>query len=175
MKVLFASINYWDTLFFVRIFSHADHRLFAPLNRAITHSGSGALYPLVPLIMLPGDAFQAYRFFLAALAAFAIELPAFRLLKVGIRRDRPCDRLGKVEKRVAPGDRFSFPSGHTAAAFVMATLLSSFFPGLAVPIHLWALGVGFSRVYLGVHYPTDVLAGMLLGILSGTMGFRLVG
>lgn len=175
MKVLFASINYWDTLFFVRIFSYADNRFFAPLNRAITHTGSGVLYPLVPLIMLLGDASQAYRFFLAALTAFAIELPAFRLLKIWIRRDRPCDRLGKVKKRVAHGDRFSFPSGHTAAAFVMATLISSFFPGLAVPIHIWALGVGFSRVYLGVHYPTDVLAGMLLGILSGTVGFRLVG
>ncbi len=175
MKVLLASINYWDTLFLVRIFSYADNRFFAPFNRAVTHSASGVFYPIVPLLLIGADPSMAMHFFLAGLVAFAIELPAFKVLKTAIRRDRPCDHLNKVVSRVTPGDQFSFPSGHTAAAFVMATLISLYLPGATIPIHMWALLVGFSRVYLGVHYPSDVLAGMVLGVVSAYAGVVVVG
>jgi undecaprenyl-diphosphatase len=56
------------------------------------------------------------------------------------------------------------PSGHTAAAFLMASILSSFYPSVTVFVYLWALSIGFSRVLLGVHYPGDILAGAALGL-----------
>jgi membrane-associated phospholipid phosphatase len=61
----------------------------------------------------------------------------------------------------------SFPSGHTAIAFACATMLSYYRPKLAPAFFLLAVAIGFSRVYVGVHYPLDVLGGAVLGLLCG--------
>ncbi len=89
-------------------------------------------------------------------------------LKALIDRDRPFDSLDGIEKLSSGGDS-SFPSGHTLEAFAMATALSFFFPRRRVilPVFAWALLVAYSRVALGVHYPSDVAAGIAAGILLG--------
>ena len=58
----------------------------------------------------------------------------------------------------------SFPSGHAATSFACATVLALAFPRLAVPLYVLAAAIGFSRIYVGVHYPLDVLGGAVLGI-----------
>lgn len=69
----------------------------------------------------------------------------------------------------------SFPSGHTSAAFSVATALSITYPKWYViaPSFLWAGGVGFARMYEGVHYPTDVLCGAVLGAGSAWLNYKL--
>jgi undecaprenyl-diphosphatase len=74
-----------------------------------------------------------------------------------------------------PSDRFSLPSGHTAAAWVIAILVALHYPILAIPVFIWATLVGISRVYLGVHYPTDILAGFILGTLSAVSSILIKG
>ena len=63
-----------------------------------------------------------------------------------------------------PSDEFSMPSEHTAAAFVMASLTAYFYPDLSLFAYSWASLIGLSRVILGVHYPTDIAAGAILGL-----------
>lgn len=90
-------------------------------------------------------------------------------LKQVVRRDRPYASLQNVHLVGGhPWDPYSFPSAHSATAFALATTLSLRYPKayVAIPVHLWALFVGYGRIYLGVHYPSDVLVGGAIG--SGT-------
>jgi membrane-associated phospholipid phosphatase len=88
-------------------------------------------------------------------------------LKYAVNRTRPFVTYPIIEKGMSAGSP-SFPSGHTSDAFSTATSVSLAFPKWYViaPSFLWACSVGYSRMDLGVHYPTDVLCGAIIG--SGT-------
>jgi undecaprenyl-diphosphatase len=84
--------------------------------------------------------------------------------KLVVHRHRP------FEHQIGPSQRtHSFPSGHTTTAFAGATMLAWFAPRLAVPLYALAVLIGFSRLYLGVHYPTDVIAGAVLGTATALL------
>lgn len=90
-------------------------------------------------------------------------------LKVSINRTRPADRYPDEIFVSSPVHGKSFPSGHAALAFSTATTLALDYPKWYViaPAYLWAGSVGYSRLYLGKHYPSDVLGGAVIGIGSG--------
>lgn len=94
------------------------------------------------------------------------------ILKHLIRRIRPCDINSSVQLLITRPNDFSFPSGHTAAAFAAVTALDAagerklWKPALAL-----AVLIAFSRLYLYVHYPTDILGGILVGVVAGYIGF----
>ncbi len=106
--------------------------------------------------------------------ANAINMGATSALKHTINRERPfltyTDIINKVDE-----DSPSFPSGHTSSAFATATSLSLNFPQwyVVVPSYLWAGTVGYSRMHLGVHYPGDVLGGIITGAGSAFLTFKL--
>ena len=85
-------------------------------------------------------------------------------LKFAIDKDRPFVTYPEIQKLTSAGSP-SFPSGHTSEAFATATSFSLAFPKWYViaPSFIWASAAGYSRMHLGVHYPSDVLVGALIG------------
>ncbi|MCR6651517.1 MAG: phosphatase PAP2 family protein [Cellvibrionaceae bacterium] len=81
------------------------------------------------------------------------------------RRNRPPAAIPGYRSVIEPADQFSFPSGHTSAAFLVATTLAFALPWTAWFMYPWAIGVGMSRVVLGVHFPTDTIAGAAMGFI----------
>ena len=89
-----------------------------------------------------------------------------QLVKRTVGRPRPSRRVDRAALVVEP-DRFSFPSGHSAAAMSVAFVYAVAYPPLAIVLVPIAVLVGLSRVFLGVHYPGDVLIGQLIAVLTG--------
>jgi len=102
--------------------------------------------------------------------SYIIQVLLQTFIKHIFNRQRPYVTYEEISSAIHPPDRFSFPSGHTAGAFVVAFVLYFYHPALSIPFFIVASLIGFSRIYLGVHYPSDILAGVVLGFISSTIG-----
>lgn len=99
----------------------------------------------------------------------AVNLAIYAVLKYGIGRPRPFDSCPDIRACARALDRFSFPSGHTLHAVAFAVLLSHHYPGLAPPLWAFAVLVAASRMVLGLHYPSDVLVGAMIGAVTANV------
>lgn len=137
--------------------------IFMRFIRMISRSGDGYTQAIIPLSLFLLDTQIAWEFTHLVLIAFIIERPLYLILKNGLKRKRPPEIIPDFTSIIRASDQFSFPSGHTMAAFLLAGLCVFQFGSMAWPIYIWASLVGFSRVVLGVHFPSDILAGAFIG------------
>jgi membrane-associated phospholipid phosphatase len=107
-------------------------------------------------------------------AATAVNFGITAALKYSINRDRPYVTYPDITKK-SKGGSPSFPSGHTSSAFATATSVSLAYPKwyIIAPSFTWASAVGYSRMHLGVHYPSDVLAGAIVGAGSAWLTYEI--
>lgn len=98
-----------------------------------------------------------------AMISVTISTGVGKILKVSVTRLRPFINIPNLNIKKIGIDMYSFPSGHTTAAFSLAVMIALYFPILGLITLPLAFCVGISRMYLGVHYPTDVIVGIFIG------------
>ncbi len=150
----------------------AARRLHGPwrtrVARALTRAGDTSSWTAAVLVLLvAGGPLAGVGARLAAATLLGTLLS--QALKRSLLRPRPTSAIVGFEALAENPDRFSFPSGHTTAAFAAAVALAGAPFGLGPAALVLAVGIGLSRVYLGAHYPLDVAAGVLLGTVSGAL------
>jgi len=166
----------------------ADLDLF--LFRAINRDLSNAFFDLLmPVITNPGPFLVPFAgagigllvwggrkgrlAVVTALVLLLVSNSANELVKFWIQRPRPCQVLEAVRLLVGCTRSLSFPSSHAANITAQAALFAYLYRPLAFPLFLVAAAVGYSRVYVGVHYPADVVGGVLVGLISAAVFIRL--
>lgn len=128
-----------------------------------TRGGDGWLWGLLGLVLLLSGGADRFYAVGEAGAASALGILVFRYLKRVTGRRRPCALQPHCWSTLLPPDQFSFPSGHTITAFAVVTPIYAHYPG-ALPVLLFcALSVAVSRVLLGMHFLSDVVAGAAIG------------
>jgi undecaprenyl-diphosphatase len=162
----------------------SDYRLMRRMNRwyspgwfrvlmlAATRLGDGwAWYALALLILGWGG---SSRFVVVGAAGLSVisGIVLFSLIKKISRRKRPCEFEPHCWAIILPPDEFSFPSGHSITAFAIMLSVGRFHPHLMPALLLLAVCIATSRVVLGMHFLSDVLAGSLIGTILGYAAFR---
>lgn len=152
----------WDYTFSSFCLNHKFNRQVANVARWVSRSGDGYLYAVLAVVLLSFEIGPATEFSLHGLKAYLLELTVYFVVKNSFRRNRP----QQLPVFIKPSDTFSFPSGHTAAAFVMASCIFLYYPSWAPYAFVWAGLIGMSRVLLGVHFISDIFAGAFLGMAA---------
>ena len=137
------------------------------LGRAISRTADGWLYLVFFVLYGLFQPESGWALARTAILAFGAERAIYWVMKNTCRRNRPQDALDEFTSFIIPSDTFSFPSGHTSAAFLFTVLVTSQLPVLLPCLLGWSVAVALSRIFLGVHFPTDTLVGATLGTLVG--------
>ena len=167
--------------------SAADHRLMRRINQwlpprwfrwymlASTRAGDFWIYiPAVFLLDRYGGP-TGWPTLRSCLASGIIGGAVCRIMKRAINRRRPSEIAAHCWATLLPPDKFAFPSLHTTIAFAVAVPVSLAYPHLAIPVLFLAFSIAASRIFLGMHYLSDVLVGLLLGAVLGAISFSFLG
>jgi undecaprenyl-diphosphatase len=153
----------------IHFLSRRRVRVLTAFMKLMTRIGDGQVWALVILILFFVNIYAGF----ALLFGSVIQVILQQIIKNLFSRQRPYVSHEEISIVINPPDRFSFPSGHTAGAFVLVFFFWYFYPFLFVPMLVIATLIAFSRMYLGLHYPTDVMAGVVLGYISARLGIVL--
>jgi undecaprenyl-diphosphatase len=162
-----------------------DHRLMTRVNNwraprwvrvwclCATRGGDGWLWYVMSLVILLFGGAERFVAVFSALFAAGLGVLLFIFLKRHTKRKRPCHIAPHCWATLLPPDQFSFPSGHTITAFAFTVPFSLYYPSLMFGLLVCALSIAASRILLGMHFLSDVLAGAALGGLIGYAAYMM--
>lgn len=159
-------LKQFDDLFIELINNKIKNKFLDTFMYRITDLGGAIATSLYSLIIL---VFGNYKFKLIgveSLMVLGISQTIVQLTKLLYGRERPYNSMENLNTFNIQLRDYSFPSGHTTASFSIATTLALNIPILSFLVFTLAFLIGISRIYLAVHYPTDVVVGILLGVSS---------
>jgi len=159
-------IQAWDDRMLMRI-AKRHTPLMNRIMIMITSSGNnGLIWFALAVPMLLMNRWRLMGF--TVLAAMGIAtLTGEITIKHIVKRVRPCNKAFDEYLLIENPPHYSFPSGHTTASFAVAAVIMIMCPTIYTPVVLYAAMISLSRLYLLVHYPTDVLAGIVIGTVCG--------
>lgn len=176
LNQLFSKIHALDVRTFIWCSSLQQRQRFTKISRYLSASADGHWYVILALLLF--WLYQEVDQQLVKIMLFAVlvERLIYFIAKNSFRRNRPQEALPDFKSVIKPADRFSLPSGHTSCAFLFAYFMTLIFPALQLLWFTWASSVGMSRVFLGVHFPTDTVVGAILGfsVASWSMSYFLL-
>jgi undecaprenyl-diphosphatase len=158
-----ARLQRWDARLCERSNRWLHHRPLLQAARLVSWLGDGIFWYALMLAMLARSPRESALPVLHMLFVGAVCTAAYKMLKRGTLRPRPYQSLQGVEAGAMPLDAFSFPSGHTLHAVAFTLVALAHWPWLAALLVPFTLLTAACRVILGLHYPSDVLAGALIG------------
>lgn len=166
-----ARLQHWDELVCVRVNRGARQRPIVLLLRAVSWLGNGIFWYALMLALLVADAHGAALPVMHMAFVGAVCTSCYKMVKRTTVRSRPYQVNPLVSANAAVLDRFSFPSGHTLHAIAFTLVAGFYYPALWVLLVPFTLLTAVSRVALGLHYPSDVIAGAALGALIAGSSF----
>lgn len=144
-------------------------RFFAMISRL----GDGVFWYVLMATMLVVDGRDGLAASAHLAATGVIALTLYKVLKRWTKRPRPFASDVRIRAWVAPLDEFSFPSGHTLHAVAFSIVAIAHYPALAIVLVPFTVCVAVSRVVLGLHYPSDVIAALAMGTALATISLRI--
>lgn len=175
MNTFLQSVQNLDGEILLQIQQHLRTDMLTPLMKFVTFLGNGGWFWIlcaVVLLAIPKTRKTGYA---AVLSLIFGVIVTNLLLKNIVARPRPFAEIEALIPLIAKPTDFSFPSGHTTASFAVALVMLRMLPKkIGIPAVVLAALVAFSRLYLGVHYPTDVLAGFVVALMGSTVAVWIV-
>ena len=169
------SIQQLDGEILLQIQQHLRSDMLTPFMKSVTFLGNGGWFWIlcaVVLLVIPKTRKTGCA---AALSLILGAIVTNLLLKNIVARPRPFAELEALIPLITKPKDFSFPSGHTTASFAVALVMLRMLPKkFGIPAVVLAALVAFSRLYLGVHYPTDVLTGFVVALVGSTLSVWIV-
>ena len=142
--------------------------------RAVSRLGDGAFWYALMAALVLFDGWRGLSASAHLAATGLVALILYRKLKRWTRRPRPFAADGRIRPWIAPLDEFSFPSGHTLHAVAFTLVALAHYPALAPLLVPFAASVAVSRVVLGLHYPSDVLAATAIATALASLSLWLI-
>ncbi|WP_234124131.1 phosphatase PAP2 family protein [Clostridium hydrogenum] len=164
-------INIFDNYILLNIKKHIENKYLDRLMPLITYMGNlGIIWIAMALILILNKPYRSIGN-IVIITLIISTIVGEGIVKHIVKRMRPCNIHNELNLLITKPISYSFPSGHTLSSFAVAEVLSRYFGQYKILFIAIALLIAISRLYLYVHYPTDVIAGIVIGILCSKLVF----